>query len=81
MSSRMVLLSNASVTDTGCGIRPEDLQRIMEPLFSTKTRGLGLGLALARAIMERHDGELSVSSLPGHGTTFTMVLNVAQKAE
>ena len=70
-----------SVTDTGCGIRPEDLQRIMEPLFSTKTRGLGLGLALARAIMERHDGELSVSSLPGHGTTFTMVLNVAQKAE
>ncbi len=70
-----------SVTDTGCGIRPEDLQRIMEPLFSTKTRGLGLGLALARAIMERHDGELNVSSLPGHGTTFTMVLNVAQKAE
>ena len=70
-----------AVTDTGCGIRPEDLQRIMEPLFSTKTRGLGLGLALARAIMERHDGELNVSSLPGHGTTFTMVLNVAQKAE
>ncbi|MHC4879048.1 MAG: protoglobin domain-containing protein [Planctomycetota bacterium] len=70
-----------SVTDTGCGIRPEDLQRIMEPLFSTKTRGLGLGLALARAIMERHDGELTVNSRPGHGTTFTMVLNVAQKAE
>ncbi|MBI1310334.1 hypothetical protein GC176_03425 [bacterium] len=69
-----------SVTDTGCGIRPEDLKRIMEPLFSTKTRGLGLGLALARAIMDRHQGELSVSSLPGHGTTFTMMLNVAQKS-
>ncbi len=74
-------LFELSVTDTGCGIRPEDLQRIMEPLFSTKTRGLGLGLALARAIMERHDGELTVNSRPGHGTTFTMVLNVAQNAE
>lgn len=65
-----------SVIDTGCGISPEDLKRIMEPLFSTKTRGLGLGLALARAIMERHDGELTVTSRPGHGTTFTMLLNV-----
>lgn len=68
-----------SVTDTGCGIAPDDLQRIMEPLFSTKTRGLGLGLALARAIMERHDGELTVASRPGHGTSFTMVLNLAHR--
>lgn len=66
-----------SVIDTGCGISQEDLNRIMEPLFSTKTRGLGLGLALARAIVERHDGELSVTSRPGQGTTFTIVLNVA----
>ena len=66
------------VTDTGCGIAPEDLPRIMEPLFSTKTRGLGLGLALAQAILERHDGDLSVNSVPGQGTTFTVTLNLAE---
>ena len=66
-----------SVTDTGIGISPDVLRRIMEPLFSTKVRGLGLGLALAQAIMERHGGELTVNSLPGHGTTFTMILNVS----
>lgn len=67
-----------SVTDTGCGMTPEILQRIMEPLFSTKTRGLGLGLSLAQSITERHDGELTVMSQPGEGTTFTLVLNEAQ---
>lgn len=67
-----------SVTDTGGGIPPDVLPRIMEPLFSTKTRGLGLGLALAQAITERHDGELTVTSQPGEGTTFTLVLNVAR---
>ena len=67
-----------SVTDTGCGITSDILQRIMEPLFSTKTRGLGLGLALAQTIIERHDGKLTVESQPGKGTTFTLLLNVAR---
>lgn len=64
-----------SISDTGCGMIPEILDRIMEPLFSTKTRGLGLGLALAQSITERHNGELTVESQPGEGTTFTLVLN------
>ena len=42
--------------DSGVGIAPEDLSRVMEPLYSTKARGLGLGLALARAIVEKHRG-------------------------
>ncbi|NQV26031.1 MAG: hypothetical protein HQ518_16855 [Rhodopirellula sp.] len=67
-----------SVTDTGCGITAEVLPQIMEPLFSTKTRGLGLGLAVAQAIVKRHDAELSVSSEPGRGTTFTMTLNIVE---
>lgn len=65
------------VTDTGHGIPQEQLKRIMEPLFTTKARGLGLGLALARAIMEKHHGSLTVLSRPGHGTTFTMRLPLA----
>lgn len=69
-----------SVTDTGCGIAPDIVPQIMEPLFSTKTRGLGLGLALAQAILKRHDADLSVASKPGEGTTFTMALNIAEES-
>jgi signal transduction histidine kinase len=61
-----------SVSDTGVGIPPEDLLRVMEPLYSTKARGLGLGLALARAILEKNQGSLRVVSALGQGTTFTV---------
>jgi two-component system sensor kinase FixL len=46
----------------------------MEPLFSTKARGIGLGLAMARAIVEKSNGRLSVASELGHGATFTVHL-------
>lgn len=62
------------VADTGTGIAPEDLGRVMEPLFSTKARGIGLGLAMAKAITEKNDGHLSVTSQLGQGSTFTMRL-------
>lgn len=65
------------VTDTGAGIAPENLGRIMEPLFSTKARGLGLGLALARAILDKNKGSLRVTSVPGQGSTFTVRLKAA----
>jgi signal transduction histidine kinase len=63
-----------AVTDTGVGIPREQLGRIMEPLYSTKARGLGLGLALARAILEKNGGHLRVVSEPGRGSTFTVFL-------
>lgn len=62
------------VIDTGTGIPSEIINRIMEPLFSTKSRGLGLGLALSRAIVEKHNGRLSVVSTPGAGATFSIAL-------
>jgi signal transduction histidine kinase len=64
-------------TDTGVGISPENLNRIMEPLFSTKARGLGLGLAIARAILEKNKGSMRVTSEPGSGSTFTVHLQKA----
>jgi signal transduction histidine kinase len=67
------------VTDSGVGIRSEDLGRIMEPLFSTKARGIGLGLAISRAIIDKHSGKLEVVSEPGRGTTFTVRLAAAAK--
>jgi signal transduction histidine kinase len=63
-----------AVADTGVGIPPEQLARILEPLYSTKSRGLGLGLSMARAILEKNQGEMRVQSTPGQGSTFTVVL-------
>jgi signal transduction histidine kinase len=63
-----------AVADTGVGIPPEDLTRIMEPLYSTKARGLGLGLAITRSILEKNKGSLRVASEPGRGATFTVRL-------
>jgi signal transduction histidine kinase len=65
------------VVDTGVGIPPADLNRIMEPLFSTKARGLGLGLAIARMIMDKNQGGIRVESTPGQGSTFTLRLLTA----
>lgn len=59
-----------AVTDTGVGMARAELARIMEPLYSTKARGLGLGLAIARSIIEKHQGIIRVTSEPGKGSTF-----------
>ena len=61
-------------TDTGTGIPADKLLRIMEPLYSTKARGLGLGLALAKAIVDKHEGTLRVQSEWGRGSTFRVRL-------
>ena len=67
------------VSDTGTGIEPERLGRIMEPLYSTKARGLGLGLALARAILDKNKGSLRVASEAGRGSTFTVRLHAGPR--
>ena len=66
-----------SVADTGVGIEAKDLARIMEPLYSTKARGLGLGLAITRSIVEKNQGSLRVTSEPGRGSTFTIRLTAS----
>lgn len=70
-----------NVTDTGVGIPAELLSQVMEPLYSTKARGLGLGLSIARAILEKNSGSLSAASEPGRGSTFTVFLETDQKSE
>ncbi len=65
-----------SVTDTGCGIRPDSLPLIFDPFFTTKEegKGTGLGLSVSRAIVETAGGEIVVNSDEGKGSTFTVIL-------
>ncbi len=65
------------VRDSGVGIPAEDLSRIFEPYFTTKTKGTGLGLALVRQTIHDHGGTISVSSEPGRGTAFTVTIPLA----
>jgi signal transduction histidine kinase len=66
-----------AVEDSGAGIPPDLLPRIFEPWVTTKTRGLGLGLALARRTVEAHGGRLAVDSAPGRGSRFSLTLPLA----
>src|SRR5262249_40771881 len=64
------------VHDNGCGISPDNLTRIFQPFFTTKPedRGTGLGLPVARGIVESYGGPLSAASVSGGGTTLTFDL-------
>lgn len=66
------------VRDDGVGMPPEVLKNMFEPFFTTKEhgRGLGLGLAISRNIVERHLGKIDVASEPGRGTAFTITLPI-----
>lgn len=69
-----------SVSDTGAGIPPENLPHIFDPFFTTKSseEGTGLGLAIAYRIVQSHGGEINVTSVPGEGTTFSVILPLAK---
>jgi PAS domain S-box-containing protein len=69
-----------SVKDTGIGIKKEDLARVFEPFYTTKSSGTGLGLAIAYRIMEDHGGTIQISSTPGIGTTAMLTFPVTVEA-
>jgi len=65
-----------TIADNGDGIAPEDVPRIFEPFFSTKTIGAGLGLAITKKIIEDHYGKIEAYSILKKGTTFRITLPV-----
>ena len=70
------------IADDGCGIPPENLKKIFDPFFTTKPvgQGTGLGLSLSYGLVQKHHGQISVTSEAGQGTCFRIVLPVSQPA-
>jgi two-component system sensor histidine kinase HydH len=69
-----------TISDTGVGIKKEDLEHIFDPYFTTKSSGTGLGLAIVHKIVEAHRGEIRVKSDPGRGTTFSLYFPLSQRS-
>jgi signal transduction histidine kinase len=69
-----------AVEDSGIGIDKADLERVFHAFYTTKPEGLGMGLAIARSIVEAHHGRLEARSNPERGATFTLTLPAAKEA-
>jgi signal transduction histidine kinase len=83
LSTKINLENNSveiRVQDTGQGISEENLEKIFDPFFTTKEtgHGVGLGLAISFGIVKEHNGNISVESVLGEGTTFTVSFPVTQ---
>jgi PAS domain S-box-containing protein len=65
-----------SVTDSGEGISPENMEKLFQPLFTTKVKGIGLGLVVCKNLVAANGGRIEVESEPGKGTTFTVLLPI-----
>jgi C4-dicarboxylate-specific signal transduction histidine kinase len=65
------------VRDTGPGLAPESFQRLFEPFYTTKADGMGMGLAICRAIVEGHGGRISATACEPHGTLFQFTIPAA----
>ncbi len=67
-----------AVADSGCGIAPENFDKLFDPFFTTKEKGTGLGLAMVHQLVELHQGKVQVKSVVGQGTEFTVILPLRQ---
>ena len=67
------------VKDTGTGISPEHMAKLFQPLFTTKAKGIGLGLVVCKNLVEANGGAISVESRDGRGTTFTIVIPITKE--
>jgi signal transduction histidine kinase len=74
-------MAKVSVSDTGPGISEENRKKIFQPLFTTKAKGTGLGLAVCKRLVEAHGGEVTFSTKEGVGTTFTVLIPLKQGGE
>jgi len=73
---RVAAAGQAEVTfaDTGAGIAPENLEKVFQPLFSTKAKGIGFGLSIVKMIIDKHGGTVEAKSKPGKGAAIIIHL-------
>ncbi len=71
--------TQVEISDNGSGIAPRNLKEIFTPFFTTKPKGVGLGLSVSQQILKEHQGQLKVRSKLGEGTTFTLILPMQRK--
>lgn len=77
-SSKREDFVEVKVRDTGVGISKQNMEKLFTPLFTTKARGLGLGLLICKNLVEGHEGSIEVESKEGKGSTFTIRLPIQQ---
>jgi len=67
-----------AIQDSGVGIQPSDVAQIFQPFYTTKPeiKGTGLGLSISHGIIKNHQGDIRVESVPGEGSTFTILLPI-----
>lgn len=70
-----------SISDTGFGMSKETMKKLWTPLFTTKAKGMGFGLAICKRIAEAHRGKITVESTAGKGTTFTITIPISPKLD
>ncbi|MEE9613895.1 MAG: ATP-binding protein, partial [Thermodesulfobacteriota bacterium] len=78
--SRQAKLVAVRIKDNGCGIPPENIERIFTPFFTTKPGGSGLGMAISYRIIKEHGGFLKIRSAPGDGTEVEVYLPAAERS-
>lgn len=80
-TSRNNRFVEVKISDTGVGISRENLEKIFEPLFTTKSKGIGLGLSVAKRFVENHGGTIEIESNPNVGSTFIIKLPIKKRGE
>jgi two-component system, NtrC family, nitrogen regulation sensor histidine kinase NtrY len=74
-AERIARYVNVDIEDTGCGISSDEIDQIFIPFYSTKKSGSGIGLSISQQIMQKQRGDISVRSVPGKGTVFTLAFS------
>jgi signal transduction histidine kinase len=72
---------DVTISDTGTGLSEETIKKLWTPLFTTKAKGMGFGLAISKRLIEAHGGSVSVKSELGKGTTFTIIIPIKQQKD